>query len=246
MDSYEYQALSELNCWKKEMRRKPQLFENASKEIQDSINRLLPQKYHEIVTSAVKNLTRTLLFGSKHLTKPPLEGYSLKEREIIVRERIGFYKTTAAAEGAATGAGGFLWGLADFPLLLGIKVKYLYDAASIYGFDVNDYKVRLYMLHIFQLAFSSKRHANIIFEKMEKWDEYSRYLPEDINQFDWLSFQREYRDYIDLAKLLQLVPGIGAFVGLYANNKLMNKLGETSIQAYRMRLLDPAGKGAWS
>lgn len=66
--------------------------------------------------------------------------------------------------------------------------------------------------------------------------------PADINQFDWVSFQREYRDYIDLAKLLQLVPGIGAVVGLYENNKLMNKLGETSIQSYRMRLLDAPEK----
>ncbi len=244
MESYEYKALSELMSWKDEMRKKPQLFENTAKDIQNSINRLLPQKYHEIVTSAIKNLTRTVLFGSKYLTKPPLERLSLMERERLVREKIGIYKTAAAAEGAATGAGGFLWGLADFPLLLGIKIKYLYDAASIYGFDVSNYKERLYILNIFQLAFSSKDHANKVFEKMDKWDEYSRFLPADINQFDWESFQREYRDYIDLAKLLQLVPGIGAFVGLYANNKLMHKLGETSIQAYRMRLLTPSGKGA--
>ena len=30
----------------------------------------------------------------------------------------------AAAEGAGTGAGGILLGLADFPLLLGIKIKF--------------------------------------------------------------------------------------------------------------------------
>ncbi len=106
----------------------------------------------------------------------------------------------------------------------------------------NIYKERLYILHIFQLAFSSRDHSSRLFEKMEKWDEYSRFLPADINQFDWVSFQREYRDYIDLAKLLQLVPGIGAVVGLYENNKLMNKLGETSIQSYRMRLLDAPEK----
>ena len=54
---------------------------------------------------------------------------------------------------------------------------------------------------------------------------------------DWRSFQQEYRDYIDLAKLLQLVPGIGAFVGAYVNNKLVDKLGEYAMYAYRMRIL---------
>ncbi|TNY07227.1 EcsC family protein, partial [Escherichia coli] len=43
--------------------------------------------------------------------------------------------------------------------------------------------------------------------------------------------------YIDLAKLLQLVPGIGAFVGAYVNNKLVDKLGEYAMYAYRMRIL---------
>ena len=33
-------------------------------------------------------------------------------------------------------------------------MKLLYDIAAIYGFDVRDYKERLYILHIIQLAFS--------------------------------------------------------------------------------------------
>lgn len=71
---------------------------------------------------------------------------------------------------------------------------------------------------------------------MENWQEYSSSLPDDINSFDWRNFQQEYRDYIDLAKLLQMVPGIGAFVGSYVNNKLMKRLSETAIGAYRMRI----------
>ena len=34
-----------------------------------------------------------------------------------------------------------------------------------------------------------------------------------MNQFDWRTFQQEYRDYIDLAKLAQMLPGVGAVVG---------------------------------
>ena len=65
------------------------------------------------------------------------------------------YRKTAAVEGGITGAGGLLMGLADFPILIGIKIKLLFDIASLYGFDVNDYKERVYLLHIFELAFSS-------------------------------------------------------------------------------------------
>lgn len=109
--------------------------------------------------------------------------------------------------------------------------------AAIYGFDVNDYKERIYILYVFQLAFSSKSNVNEVFDRMENFEEYYSTLPKDINSFDWRAFQQEYRDYIDLAKLLQMVPGIGAFVGAYVNTKFIDKLSETAVQAYRMRIL---------
>ena len=73
---------------------------------------------------------------------------------------------------------------------------------------------------------------------MEEFDEIKNDLSDNIEDFDWISFQQEYRDYIDLAKLLQLVPGIGAVVGAYVNHKLVNKLGDYAISCYHMRLLD--------
>jgi hypothetical protein len=46
-------------------------------------------------------------------------------------------------------------------------------------------------------------------------------------------------DYIDLAKMLQLVPVIGAVVGAYANYKLLDRLGETAVNCYRLRIFAP-------
>ena len=77
---------------------------------------------------------------------------------------------------------------------------------------------------------------------MVSWEEKSKALPENINQFDWRSFQQEYRDYIDLAKLAQLVPVIGAPVGAVVNYKLIKKLGITAMNAYRMRWVDRGGE----
>lgn len=237
MISYNDKALRELNEWKRIMKKKPSIIEKATKGVQVKFNNILPEKYHEIVTASIKNLTKAVLYGSQYVTKAPVKNLSLEAREALVREKTKYYKTTAIIEGAATGAGGIVLGLADFPLLLSIKIKYLYDVASIYGFDVNDYKERLYILNIFQLAFSSKRNVNTVFDKMENWEDYSSSLPYDMDSFDWMSFQQEYRDYIDLSKLLQLVPGIGAVVGSVVNNNLMNKLSNTAMQAYRMRIL---------
>lgn len=227
----------ELNSWKKDMKKKPSILDRTSKKIQNKFNGVLPEKYHEIMTAAIKNMVKGVLLGSAYTTKTPIEQMPLELRERLVREKIKFYKTTAMLEGAGTGAAGFWLGLADFPLLLSIKIKFLYELAAIYGFDVNDYKERLYILYIFQLAFSSQSKTNKVFAEMEDWEDTANSFPEDINEFNWREFQQEYRDYIDLAKLLQLVPFIGAFVGAYANSKLLDKLGKTAMNAYRMRLL---------
>jgi len=238
MDGYYIYVLKELNNWKKKMKKKPSIFDKTSKGVQNKINSILPDKYHEILTSAIKNMVKVVLTGSEYITKKsyPLI-LSLQEREKLVREKIDFYKKTAMIEGAGTGAGGFLMALADFPLLLSIKIKFLYDVAAIYGFDITDYKERLYILKIFQLAFSSQAVVNKVFYEMENWDGYSKSLPTDINSFNWREFQQEYRDYIDLAKLMQIVPGLGAVVGAYTNSKLLDKLGITAMNAYRMRII---------
>ena len=62
-------------------------------------------------------------------------------------------------------------------------------------------------------------------------------LPANINDFDWRNFQQEYRDYIDIAKMAQLIPVIGAPVGVVVNYRLIRKLRITAMNAYRMRLI---------
>lgn len=233
--NYEERARFELNVWKDAMIKRPNILEKASKGVQYKINGILPDKYHEILTSTIKNFTKFVLYGSKYITKSPLTNLSLEEREKLLEEKSNYYKTAATIEGAATGAGGIMLGLADLPMLMSIKIKFLYDIASIYGYNVNDYFERLYILNIFELAFSSKEHRNKVFHRLENWDNYVSTLPRDINSFDWRAFQQEYRDYLDIAKLLQLVPGIGTFVGSYVNNKLLKKLSITAKNAYRMR-----------
>jgi hypothetical protein len=236
--SYEQTAFEELSRWQKKMQRKPSLLNKLSKKAQDKINSYIPEKVHNAITVAIKQMIRGVLFGAKFTTKKPVPVASLQQTEEAVEKLIKTYRTTAAAEGGITGAGGILLGLADFPILLGIKLKMLFDIAALYGFDVKDYKERVYLLHIFELAFSSQQHRRSIYEKIKDWEAQKLLLPDDIHAFDWRRFQQEYRDYIDLAKMAQLVPGIGAVVGVVVNYKLINTLGETAMNAYRMRVFD--------
>lgn len=238
---YETEALSELLHWKIAMMKNPTLMSRISKKIQDRMNGWIPEKVHITITAVLKQMIRAVLFASGYTAAKPPSGNSLEVREAAVRQKIDVYRKTAAVEGGITGFGGIFLGMADFPILIGIKIKLLFDIASIYGFDIKDYRERLYILHIFELAFSSDIHRKGVYFKMIDWDSKKRSeLPADIHQFDWRSFQQEYRDYIDIAKMAQLVPVIGAPVGVVVNSSLIKKLGRTAINSYRLRLLNIA------
>ena len=234
--NYEQKAFEELKQWRKNMLRNPSVFNQLSKKIQTKLISYVPEKIHQAITTTIKQMVRGVLFGAQFTIKKQAKVNSLQHTEEELEKLVKTYKHTAAVEGGITGAGGILLGLADFPILLGIKLKMLFDIASLYGFDVKDYKERVYLLHIFQLAFSSQEHRRNVFLQMQDWDFKKKQLPDDVHAFDWRNFQQEYRDYIDLAKMAQLIPGIGAVVGIVVNYKLIKQLANTAMNAYRMRL----------
>jgi hypothetical protein len=235
MSAYDAQALQELRRWQQEMQRSPSLWNRATSGVQRKINSYIPEKVHASITAVMKQMTRAVLGGSNLTASPPLLEGSLQEREARVRAAVDRYRKTAALEGGITGAGGFLLGLADLPLLLSIKLKLLFEIAALYGFSGEDYRERLYLLYTFQLAFSSEEHRADVYRKMQGWHAQSAQLPDSLDDFDWHKFQQEYRDYIDLAKMAQLLPIVGAPVGVIVNNRLLKKLGATAMNAYRMR-----------
>jgi uncharacterized protein (DUF697 family) len=235
MDSYEEKVLMELAAWQRKMQKNPSFTDRLSKRMQNKINGFIPEKVHKAITVTLEKMFKAVLFGARYTNPKALTAGSLVFQEAYVKQRIKFYQNTASAEGAVTGAGGILMGLADFPIFIVIKMKLLFEIASFYGFDVKDYRERLYILYIFQLAFSSQQRRNELYMRVSNWDSYVSRLPENADEFDWRSFQQEYRDYIDLAKMAQLIPVIGAAVGAIANYKLVAKLGETAMNCYRMR-----------
>src|SRR6478609_7035650 len=158
MNSYNLLAYADLTAWQKKMMRRPSLLNNLSKKIQVRINSWIPERVHKAITITIKQMIRGVLFGAKYTVSDMLMNVSLQAREEAVQKKIDRYKNTAAVEGGITGAGGILLGLADFPILIAIKLKLLFEIAALYGFDVKDYKERVYLLHIFELSFSSDVH----------------------------------------------------------------------------------------
>lgn len=235
MSNHEELVQQELKHWIQKMQRNPSLMNRFTRRMQTKVNNLIPEKVHQAITATIKQMIHGVLFGAKHTTAPPLHQQTLAVRETLITEKINQYRKAAAAEGGITGAGGLLMGLADFPLLIGIKIKLLYSIAALYGYNVDEYKERVYLLYIFQLAFSSQENRRQVFQRMINWQQQSNQLPGTLDNFDWRTFQQEYRDHIDLAKMAQLVPIIGAPVGAVVNYRLIKKLGDTAMNAYRMR-----------
>ncbi|MES3027404.1 MAG: EcsC family protein [Pseudomonadota bacterium] len=229
---YEQNAREELAAWRAKVMSGPNLWDRTTRGVQQRINRVIPESVHAVITGAIEQMTRGILTGSDLTTPAPLLEASLAAREAQVLEKIALYRTTATAEGGVAGAGGFLLAAADFPVLISLKIKLLFDIAALYGHSGKDFRERLYILAIFQLAFSSPVHRHDVFAGMVGWD--ARDVG-TLEAFDWRRFQQEYRDYIDLAKLAQLLPLVGAPVGMIVNYRLLDRLGETAMNAYRMR-----------
>ncbi|SFL63934.1 EcsC family protein [Salibacterium qingdaonense] len=241
MNNYEKQALEEAQVWLRQLKKPQSMTRTATAKVQGRLNHLMPGAFHRSMGKAVQQMTAGVLTGSDYLPNKNLSpAQTLEEADEKLEELIPFYQRGAAVEGAGTGAGGILLGAADFPLLLGFKMRFLFSAAMIYGLDIHDFRNRLYLLHLFQAAFSSPEKRKETAEHLETWDEYVKEKPRKLKiaeEWDWTSFQQEYRDHIDLVKMLQLMPGLGAVVGAAANHQLLAQLGEAAKQGYRWKWL---------
>ncbi|WP_421384079.1 EcsC family protein [Bacillus salacetis] len=232
MNSFESHALNEMEMWKRKRLKRAGILNRTAKKAQIKFNSVIPEKVHKMVTDSIRNMVKVTLAGSGFTSSNKVRvPETLEDKEQYMKERLSFYRKAAALEGAGTGAGGIFLGMADFPLLLSIKMKYLYETAQVHGLDPKAYEERLFMLYVFQLAFSSDDHRREVFNIIDRWDEFKQKLVD----LDWKVFQQEYRDYIDFVKMLQLIPGIGAVVGAYANYGLLEELGEAAVYAYRRR-----------
>ena len=235
--AYENKALAQALAWRTRQHKAPGLWDRSTRATQDKINNIIPEAVHKTVTAVMKQITKGIVTGSGWITGGPRTDGTLEERELAVHALMKTYRNTASVEGAVAGAGGLVLAAADLPALMAIKIKLLFEICALYGHDSRDPAERLFILRIFHLAFSSARQRPAALAALEASIPEAGAAPVEI---DWRQFQLEYRDYIDLAKLLQLVPVIGAPVGAVANWRLTSHLAKTAVQAYRLRWFNEA------
>lgn len=237
LNAYENKALTSALAWRTRQKKRPGVWDRTTRATQDRINNFIPEPVHKAVTAVMKQMTKAIVTGSGWVTGKPRAQGSLEEREMAVRKLLKTYRTTASIEGGVAGAGGFVLAAVDLPALMAIKIKLLFEICAIYGHDSRDPAERLFILRVFHVAFSSARQRPHALEALE-----ASFPDKDDGpvELDWRQFQLEYRDYIDLAKLAQLLPVIGAPVGAVANWRLTTHVANTAIQAYRLRWFNEA------
>jgi hypothetical protein len=134
--SYENIIKQQITAWIPVFLKPPGFFEKTSKKISTKINTWIPQKVHNAITLAVKTIVRTTLFGAEYTPKGKVQlDLTLEEADMKAKDTLSLYQKIATAEGAGTGAGGFLLNVVDFPALIAIKLKLLFELAHVYGYN---------------------------------------------------------------------------------------------------------------
>lgn len=245
--NYEHKVQREIADWEQKMFKPPGWLEKTSKTIGTRINHLIPPKVHRIMTTTIRSIVRTALFGAEYTPSRRVNrALVLESADQEAKELFALYQKIAVAEGAGTGAGGIVLSMADFPALIAIKMKYLFELAHVYGYDTKHFSERVFILKIFQMTFSGPETRARLLDTFKHWHiEKKQWLTdaEYYRKMDWETFQIEYRDAIDFRKMLHMVPGIGALAGAWANYTILEELREFAMNAYRLRRLhdDAAG-----
>jgi hypothetical protein len=240
--SYERKAREEIAAWEHRLFKPPGWLERTSKTIGTRINHLIPPKVHDIITATIKSIVRTALFGAEYTPRREVErNLDLELSDQEGKRLFSLYQKIAVAEGAGTGAGGIMLNVVDFPALIAIKMKFLFELAHVYGYDTKHFAERVFILKVFQLTFSGPEKRAELLRSIKNWESEKKLWSSDADytkNMDWETFQKEYRDAIDFRKMLQMIPGIGAVAGAWANYTILEELGDSAVNSYRLRRLN--------
>ncbi len=241
MDQYQHYILGQIREWEKEQT-STWFFHQWSRSFQKKIDSLIPEVVHEKLAKAVEGMVKSIASGVSLI--PQKQQYldpslTFVARDQKAQETIQLYKKVAMAEGAGTGAGGLVLSAVDFPAFIAIKFKLLQELSNIYGYNVQDFEERMFIIKVFQLAYAGDVNKTKIYQEIKDWPERKQEISQTTyeNVMAWREFYSEYRESIELRKLLQIIPGFGAIVGALANRSILDDLAVTAVHVYRMRYL---------
>ncbi|RXT04892.1 EcsC family protein [Ammoniphilus sp. CFH 90114] len=241
MDQYQQFIYSQIKEWEKEQTA-TWFFDRWSRALQKKLDSLIPEVVHEKLAKAVEGMVKSIASGVSLI--PQKQEYEYAHLSFVMRDKkaqeaIEIYKKVAMVEGAGTGAGGIMLSAVDFPAFIAIKFKLLQELSNIYGYNIKDFEERMFIIKVFQLAYAGDVSRAKIYQDLKEWpqrkQQISRSTYEDV--MAWRTFYAEYRESIELRKMLQVIPGLGAIVGAWANRSILDDLAVTAQQVYRLRYM---------
>ncbi|WP_202079956.1 EcsC family protein [Caldalkalibacillus salinus] len=219
-------------------------WQQMSKSLQEKLDGLVPRKIHRAFAQALEKAVKSFLQGlnllpSRAISAPLIsDERDLRERTEKARPIIQKYQRLASIEGAGTGFGGIISSGIDFPALISIKLRLLQELMTLFGYRLENFEERLYTLNIFLLPFSGIEVKREVWQRLKTWENQVEFNEWDSwDTFDWEGFYLEYKQSIEFRKLLQMIPGLGAIVGAWANYTLVEELGTTALKCLQLRHL---------
>jgi hypothetical protein len=242
LDTYEKIVVKRVKQFERELYQSSQ-FQNWTKGIQQKFDGIIPKKVHQSIAYSLQKGIKAFLQGlnlihREQMPKHLMKDLSLHDRSEEAEKIVRKYKRIASVEGAGTGFGGLVASAIDFPALLSIKLKLLQELAILFGYRLESFEERVYILKLFQLQFSGESCKQKLWQEVKNWEiqqEYDEW--ESWEDFNWDEFYMEYKQSIEIRKLFQMIPGFGAIVGAWANYTFLDDLGETAILCFQLRKL---------
>lgn len=167
---------------------------------------------------------------------------------VDVEKTIGYlpskYRVIALAEGTAAGTLGLPGMAADIPALITLALRAVNEHATYYGYDVSLESERYVALTILavstggdsaakQVAMTEVAKATVMAAKKKTWDELQRVAL--VRLIQKIAEQLGIR--LTKAKLAQILPVVGGFVGGGFNAWYISKVCFTARMVYRERFL---------
>ena len=156
----------------------------------------------------------------------------------------------AAAEGGATGAVGIFGLPADIPALFMISFRQIQQIGTCYGYDTTSEEEQEYVLQILRTGSTGDIKAKVQFlvglKQIEQillkvsWKQMNAILAaKEIGKLSSLAALRQFAKSMGIQltkrKALQIVPVVGALVGVSFNGVFVNDVGRAAYMSYRRR-----------
>ena len=143
----------------------------------------------------------------------------------------------AAAEGAATGAGGLWTTLLDVPLAIMVALRTIRKIGHCYGYSLEDVEGRKLVLGILSISLSGS--LDLRRQRLRRLRDLEEMVAE---QTEEEIFVQEIVQFAFQLEIFEEVPGLGAISGALLNAEFMHRVGVTARRVFQEHWLRDNGK----